>query len=312
MYKHIFGPVPSRRLGISLGVDLVPKKVCSLDCVYCEVGKTTKLTLDRAEYVKIDRVKQELEHYFGDNPDPEYITLSGSGEPTLNCYLHDLLCYIREKKPAIPLAVLTNGTLLYDKEVRNALCKADVVMPSLDAASATVFKRINRPAAELDIDCCIQGLVEFRREFHGEIKLEVFILPGYNDSSAELSRLKKAILSIAPDSVQLNTLDRPGVVPDLKGATMSELQRVVDYWDMANVEIINTFKERRKVKSFRNDIETAIVATITRRPCTLDDLSTVLGLHVNEINKYLDVLERDGAIEAVAEERGMFYRLKAE
>ncbi len=113
MYKYLFGPVPSRRLGMSLGVDLVPKKVCSLDCVYCEVGKTTKLTLERREYIKFNKVKEELTHYFRNNPDPDYITFSGSGEPTLNIFIGEVLQFIKQIKPNIPIAVLTNGTLFY-------------------------------------------------------------------------------------------------------------------------------------------------------------------------------------------------------
>lgn len=310
MYKFLFGPVPSRRLGMSLGVDLVPKKVCSLDCVYCEVGKTTKLTLDRKEYIKMDKLKEELSHYFNTNPDPDYITFSGSGEPTLNSSIGKVLQFIKQNRPNIPVAVLTNGTLLYDKNVREAIIHADVVLPSLDAATEEVFRKINRPATDLSIDKYIQGLIDFRKEFKGKIWLEIFILPGYNDSENELAELKKAILKIKPDSIQLNTLDRPGTVSNLKGATKEELQRVSDYWNLNNVEIISSFQERRDIPSFRSDIETAIVETITRRPCTLDDLTKILGLHVNEINKYLDVLESEEKIETIEQERGVFYRLK--
>ena len=309
MYKFLFGPVPSRRLGMSLGVDLVPKKVCSLDCVYCEVGKTTKLTLDRKEYVEFDKVKEELTHYFNHNPDPDYITFSGSGEPTLNISIDKILQFIKQNKPNIPVAVLTNGTLLYDKNVREAILNADLVLPSLDAATEDVFKKINRPAKDLSIDKYINGLVDFRKEFKGKIWLEIFILPNYNDTENELTELKKAILRIKPDSIQLNTLDRPGTIPNLRGATKQELQRVSEYWKLNNVEIISSSQERRNIQSFRSDIETAILETIARRPCTLDDLTKILGLHINEINKYLDVLEFEEKIKTVQQERGVFYQI---
>ena len=143
MYKYLFGPVPSRRLGMSLGVDLVPKKVCSLDCVYCEVGHTTKLTTERKEYIPYDKVTSELEHYFANNPNPDYITFSGAGEPTLNSRIGDVLQFIKQIKPDIPLAVLTNGTLLSDKNVRDELMDANVVLPSLDAARNYISK--NKP-----------------------------------------------------------------------------------------------------------------------------------------------------------------------
>ncbi len=310
MYKYLFGPVPSRRLGMSLGVDLVPKKVCSLDCVYCEVGKTTKLTLERKEYIKVDRVKEDLTNYFNNNPDPDYITFSGSGEPTLNVFIDEILQFIKENKPNVPVAVLTNGTLLHDSNVRATLLKADLVLPSLDAATEEVFNKINRPAKGLNIDTCIQALIDFRKEFKGTMWLEVFILPGYNDSKNELAEFKKAILKIQPDSIQLNTLDRPGTVSQLKGASREELQDVADYWGLDNVVIIAAAPERKQMQSYRSDIETAIVETIVRRPCTLDDLTKILGKHVNEVNKYLDVLEADGKIETVEQERGVFYQVK--
>jgi wyosine [tRNA(Phe)-imidazoG37] synthetase (radical SAM superfamily) len=295
---------------MSLGVDLVPKKVCSLDCVYCEVGKTTKLTTQRMEYIPYDKVVGELEHYFKHNPDPDYITFSGSGEPTLNSRLGDVLDFIKQQKPGIPVAVLTNGTLLYDEQVRKELRDADVVLPSLDAASDEAFKKINRPAGDLSINRCIDGLVAFRKEFTGKIWLEIFILPSYNDDDDELLKLKSVIDRIQPDSVQLNTLDRPGTVDGLQAATLQNLERIVNQWGLKQVEIIAAAVQRKTNKAFRNDMESAILETISRRPCTLDDLKEILGLHVNEINKYLDVLEATQKIEAVRQARGVFYQLK--
>ncbi len=309
MYNYLFGPVPSRRLGMSLGIDLVPKKVCSLNCVYCEVGKTTNLTLDRKEYIKFDDVKEELIHYFNNNPDPDYITFSGSGEPTLNICIDDILQFIKQYKPNIPVAVLTNGTLFYDKDARKSIMDADVVLPSLDAATEYVFKRINRPNKNLDFNKYIQGLIDFRKEFNGKIWLEIFILPDYNNDKNELEELKKLILKIKPDQVQLNTLDRPGTVLNLRGATRKEMQEIVDLWKLNNVEIIAASPERKNILSYRNDTETAILETLHRRPCTLDDLNKILGIHINEINKYLDVLDAEGKIEIIEQERGYFYKI---
>jgi wyosine [tRNA(Phe)-imidazoG37] synthetase (radical SAM superfamily) len=309
MYNYLFGPVPSRRLGMSLGIDLVPKKVCSLNCVYCEVGKTTNLTLDRKEYIKFDDVKEELIHYFNNNPNPDYITFSGSGEPTLNICIGDILQFIKQYKPNIPVAVLTNGTLFYDKDARKSIMDADVVLPSLDAATEYVFKRINRPNKNLDFNKYIQGLIDFRKEFNGKIWLEIFILPDYNNDKNELEELKKLILKIKPDQVQLNTLDRPGTVLNLRGATRKEMQEIVDLWKLNNVEIIAASPERKNILSYRNDTETAILETLHRRPCTLDDLNKILGIHINEINKYLDVLDAEGKIEIIEQERGYFYKI---
>lgn len=310
MYTHLFGPVPSRRLGMSLGVDLVPKKVCSLDCVYCEVGRTTDLVIERREYISISDIKRELLDYFVNNPSPDYFTFSGSGEPTLNSGIGEIIRFIKERKPAIPIAVLTNGTLFYDVEVRNVLQNADVVLPSLDAATEKVFKKINRPHECLDIVTYLEGLITFSQGFKGQIWLEVFILPGYNDSRNELDALKAAIEKINPYSVQLNTLDRPGTVAGLRGASGDELRQIIEYWNMGNVEIIAASPDRRDIGSFRTDLESAVLGTIRRRPCTLEDLVKILGTHLSEINKYLDVLEAEGKIESIREDRGIFYQIK--
>ncbi|MCB2208681.1 MAG: radical SAM protein [Bacteroidetes bacterium] len=310
MYKYLFGPVPSRRLGMSLGVDMVPKKVCSLNCIYCEVGHTTKLTTERKEYILYDKVTSELGHYFTNNPDPDYITFSGSGEPTLNSRIGDVLQFIKKQKSGIPVAVLTNGTLLYDKRVRDELMDANVVLPSLDAATETTFQKINLPAKQLTVDKYIEGLIDFRKEFSGQIWLEVFIIPGYNDNIDDLKALKKAFIDIKPDEIQLNTLDRPGTVADIHAASHSDLEKIIDYWQIDNVEIIAAAPERKNIQSYRKDAETAILGTIIRRPCTLDDLAKILGLHINEINKYLDVLEAEGKIEHTHQERGVFYQIK--
>jgi len=295
---------------MSLGVDLVPSKVCSLDCVYCEVGKTTKLTLERREYVKRDIIIEELTHYFENSSDPDYITFSGSGEPTLNVFIGEILKFIKRNKPEIPVAVLTNGTLLFDADVRSEILDADIVLPSLDAATEKCFKKINCPASDLDFHKYIEGLISFRKEYRGKIYLEVFILPGYNDIESELSEIRKTILKIEPDLVQLNTLDRPGTVSNLRAASGEELGRIIDYLGLSNVEIIAASSERKNVQSYRTDKESVILETIERRPCTLDDLIRLLGLHANEVNKYLSVLEADHKIEAVKQERGIFYRRK--
>jgi wyosine [tRNA(Phe)-imidazoG37] synthetase (radical SAM superfamily) len=310
MYKHLFGPVPSRRLGMSLGIDLIPKKVCSLNCVYCEVGKTTKLTIDRMEYVKYDQVIAEVDQFMSNKPKIDYITFSGSGEPTLNSRIGDVLHFVKKKYPDIKTAVLTNGTLFFNPKLRTELLQADVILPSLDAASQAVFVKIDRPNSNLKIEAYIQGLIDLRAAYKGKIWLEIFLLKNYNDSKKELDLLKKAILKINPDSIQLNTLDRPGTVNGLIPLLKSELQEIIDYWNIRNIEIIAAAQERTSVESYSGDIETVIIETIARRPCTLDDLHNFLGIHINEINKYLGSLEANNKIVTVKLERGIFYELK--
>ncbi len=309
MYKYLFGPVPSRRLGMSLGVDLVPKKLCSLDCVYCEVGKTTGLTTERKEYIPFDKIVSELGHYFSSNPDPDYITFSGSGEPTLNSRLGDVISFIKKSKPGIPVAVLTNGTLLGDKVLQQELLKADLVMPSLDAVSESTFNKINRPAEDLDLGKMIEGLVDFRKIFRGKIWLEIFILPGYNYDDIELIAFREAIIRIKPDSVQLNTLDRPGTEPGLVSASQAQMDRIKDIWALDNVEIIASTLKKHKKDAFRKDIENTILGTISRRPCTVEDLSEILNIPIAEISKYLRALETESKVKSVLQERGVFYQL---
>ena len=311
MYKHLFGPVPSRRLGMSLGLDLIPHKICSLNCIYCECGRTTTLTAERKEYVPVEEVYGELKDFFQKHPDPDYITFSGAGEPSLHSRIGEVIAFVKQLRPAIPVAVLTNGTLFSDPEVRQELMQADLVLPSLDAATEKALKRINRPLRSIRPENYIGGLISFRQEFAGEIWLEILILPDYNDDPENLEALKKALGKIRPHRIQLNTLDRPGTVGGLWPASHQRLQEIADFFGMEQVEIIAPPEDRNQVKAYRTDLEAVILETLSRRPCTLEDLEKILGLHPNEINKYLGVLEEAGKIESSRQERGVFYQLRS-
>lgn len=310
MYRYLFGPVPSRRLGMSLGIDLVPHKVCSLDCVYCECGATTLHTIQRKEYVLLRKAEEELIRYFRDNPDPDYITFSGSGEPTLNSRIGEMIDIVKKLKPEIPTALLTNGTLLSDKSLRSEILGCSIILPSLDAATDNAFRAINKPAEGIGIQDYIKGLIELRKEFSGEIWLEVMILPGYNNDPENLAALKKAIEAIQPHKIQLNTLDRPGTVENLQAAPRTELNDIIRQWGLPNAEVISAAASRKRILAYREDTESAILETISRRPCTAIDLGKILGLHINEVNKYLDVLEAEDKVETRRKERGLFYQFK--
>ncbi len=310
-YKHIFGPVPSRRLGLSLGVDLVVHKICSLDCIYCECGKTTSLISERREYVPFQEVKQELDHYFENHEDPDYVTFSGSGEPTLSTSMGQVIDYIKGTKPDIRVAVLTNATLLGMDTVRKDLARADLVMPSLDAVTQNTFARINRPCPGLKIKDLILGIRSFAGSFRGEIWLEVFILPGINDSQKELETLRDIITEIRPQRVQLNTLDRPGTRPDLVPASGKDLERAAKILDMGNIEIIARVKEVNSgEKVLDRDMEAMVIETIHRRPCTVKDLNRALNLDMGELEILLKRLVLEGRIESCLQQRGMFYQTK--
>lgn len=309
MYKRIFGPVNSRRLGASLGVDLVTHKICSLNCVYCECGATTILTSDRKEYFPYGEVVSELDDYFSNNPAPDYVTFSGSGEPTLNSRIGDVVRYIKSNFD-VPLALLTNGTLLFDPDLRKVLYPIDLVMPSIDAATDRTFRKINRPCKGLSVEKHIRGLIDFSKEYSGEYVLEVFILPGFNDSEAELNSMKSVIEKIEPDKIQLNTMDRPGAMANLRSATYEELVRIIDDWGFDNIEIISSAVKRSVKQSYRKDVEAAVLGTIYRRPCTPEDLAEILNMKQIEILKYLSSLDDAGKIEKETRERGVFYKTR--
>jgi wyosine [tRNA(Phe)-imidazoG37] synthetase (radical SAM superfamily) len=292
MVKHVFGPVASRRLGISLGVDIIPYKTCSLDCIYCECGRTTDLTLQRKHYFDPQIVLDEIKEIIAAGKHIQYITFSGSGEPTLNKDIGKIIAGIKAMT-SIPVAVLTNGTLLYLKEARDEIIDADVVLPSLDAVSPGIFSRINRPHPELDINDIIQGLVDFKREFNGEIWLEVFIARSINDSDEELANLYRAVKKIQPHRVQLNSLDRPPAVEGIQPADLETLERIQEQWGDLTVDIIKRIRQREEIAAFSFNLENNILNTIKRRPLTIDDLETLTGKNRLEIFKYLDVLEKE-------------------
>lgn len=310
MYKHIFGPVPSRRLGISLGIDIIPHKTCTLNCVYCECGHTTNLTTERKEYIPTKEIIEEVKHYFSNNPEPDYITFSGSGEPTLNIKSKEIIDFLKSSYPKVPVAVLTNGTLFYDSEVRKSLLLADLVVPSLDAATLKTFLRIDRPEKSINLEDYINGLVKFRQEYKNKIWLEVFILPGYNDNLEDITALKEAIKKINPDLIQLNSMDRPGCLTNLEVASIETLNKIIEICGFDNVEIISKSKAREEIKSYRKDVEGHIIETIARRPSPVENIAEITGYHLSELMKYIHTLESQGKITSTLLNDKVFYKIK--
>lgn len=307
-YRYIFGPVPSRRLGVSLGVDLVPYKTCTLDCIYCECGKTTDCTLERKEYVFLDAVKAELNDYLDKKPELDFITFSGSGEPTLHSGLGEIIDFLKTNHPRYRLCLLTNGTLFTDPALRTEVRKLDLIVPSLDAATQECFREINRPHPGLDCPKVIEGLAALRAEYTGILQLEIFIAPGFNDSKPELDAIKQAINIIKPDLVQLGTLDRPGTEEWLKKAGSGKMQEIADY--LGPAELIGKFKPGPRISSFDDSHNRQILQTLQRRPCTAKDLQILLGLRPAEIQKYINHLLNKEKIEVVKQERGSFLKIK--
>jgi wyosine [tRNA(Phe)-imidazoG37] synthetase (radical SAM superfamily) len=303
---HVFGPVPSRRLGISLGLDIIPYKTCSLDCLYCECGRTTLRTCQRRRFGEPEAILAELREALAAIPHLDFISFSGSGEPTLNSDLGFLIGEIRKTAPC-RVAVLTNGTLLHLPEVRSDLLAADVVLPSLDAATPAGFLRINQPCGELGIDRIIDGLASFRREYRGEIWLEVFFLEGINTADAEIDALYAAVKRIGPNRVQLNTLDRPPAYPGVQAPSLSFLEEVRGKWSDLPVEIIKRIRQRREISAFNRDLERSILDTIRRRPLTLEDLTAVTGMTRQQLFPYIDVLEKEKKIRPAIVGPNIFY-----
>jgi len=292
--KYIFGPVPSRRLGRSLGVDLVPYKTCTFDCIYCDVGRTTCKTTSRQSYISPEEIKGELELYLSVlDKKPDYITISGSGEPTLNTNIEEIIQRIKEIT-SIPIAILTNSSLLSLDEVKGDLLEADVVLPSLNAITPALFEYINRPHSSLRIKEIVSGLIQFRKQYQGQIWLEILFCQGVNDGREEIGKFKEAIEKIQPDRVQLNTPVRPPAEEfayPLTSAQLEEIREILG--DKAEIipEFANSLREK-----FNSVKDTEILNLIKRRPCTTEDISKALGLRIDEVVKHLDYLTKTGAI----------------
>lgn len=295
---YLFGPVLSRRLGLSMGVDLLRSKTCNLDCVYCELGRTHCLTQCRDRFVPPDRVLREIKAR-GDEAN-DYLTFAGSGEPTLSSDLGEI---IRASKKLVdmPIAVITNSTLLTSPAVRKEVAAADVVLPSLDAASQGTFQAINQPATDLRIEKIIEGLKEFREEFRGEIWLEVMLVKGVNEHEAEL--IARAAESISPDRIQLNTVVRPPAEP-VEPLSEEEMQGMLKIFQGA--ELIPDWDWRVPSRC-----RTRLLELLSRRPCTLEELCALLDIESSDAIKYCKIMEREGKIQRRMHGGKLYFMLPA-
>ena len=291
--QHIFGPVPSRRLGRSLGIDIIPYKTCTFDCVYCECGATTDKTFRRREFFPLEEILAELESRLSEIPEkPDYLTLSGAGEPTLYGRLGEL---IREAKrmSSIPVAVITNSSLMDSAAVRGELQHADTVLPSLDTALESTFQEINRPHERCNLHGIIEGLERFTAEFAGKVLLEILLIDGFNTDRENLTALRDAVKRLRIDSVQLNTAVRPGtertVVP-LDARILERAGKII----APRCEIITdaTVKTDMEDRAVRDQI----IALVARRPCTAEDLHRALGVPMPGMVKILSRLADEGRI----------------
>ena len=229
--KSVFGPIISRRLGVSLGVDLLPFKTCSLDCVYCECGATTNLTVERGDFYPVERVLDELDAFFVKHEKIDYVTFSGVGEPTLHTGIGQIIRAVKAKRPEVKICLITNATLLGDPGLQKELEGIDLIMPSLDASNEEEFVRVNRPAPGVTFAGLMAALKSFRAANKVEMWLEVFIVPGVNDFPASLDRFVKCLREISPDLVQINSLDRPGTEDWIEIPTRERLEEIKAVFD---------------------------------------------------------------------------------
>jgi wyosine [tRNA(Phe)-imidazoG37] synthetase (radical SAM superfamily) len=290
MKKFVYGPVPSRRLGISLGVDIIPYKTCTYNCIYCQLGKTTNQTMQRESFVWVDSVIKEIKEVIDQNSDIDYITFSGSGEPTLNQDIGEMIGRVKSLTQ-IPVAVLTNGSLLWDKMVREDLARADLVIPSVDAVSEEIYQKVNRPIEGLKVKKILEGIKEFCKGFKGKIYLEIMLVKGINDSEEEIKKINQFVRELKVNKIQLNTVIRPPGDPKAKPLDEEKLLKVKASFDPSlPIEIVADF-DRMTSQAYHKDLEQAIIELLRRRPTKRDDMAVALGVHPNEIVKYLHVLE---------------------
>ncbi len=292
--KYVYGVVPSRRLGKSLGVNVIPRKTCSYSCVYCQLGRTTNKTIERRSYFPKKDILEEIVKVVKETKKSgksfDYITFVGEGEPTL---CKDLGWLIEKSKEFGKVAVITNGSLLFDEDVRNELAECDVVIPSLDAADQKTFLRINRPV-RLSIDKIIEGMIEFRKIFRNELSIEVMLVKDYNDSNAVLSKIKNALERINPDKVYLMTFTRPPAEKVEPASNSRLLQAYSIIGEKLNVElIINPEQGEFWINSLDD-----LISILKRHPMRKDqiegflkklnlDIKTIKNLGVKEV-KYKD------------------------
>lgn len=256
MGKYVFGPVPSRRLGISLGVDLVQAKTCNLNCVFCECGPTASWVTERGHFVSLEEVFQELDAALQELT-PDFVTFSGSGEPTLSLDLGKVIDYIRNNY-SVKIAVITNASLLSDRDVLEAVKKADVVMPSLHTVHQGILEQIVRPAPCCKMENILEGLQNLSKEFSGRIDLELFLLEGVNTSEEELKDYAAFIKTLSYHKLQLNSLDRPGAeswIQALSWESLQQVQKILEREGVKKIEVIGKFSSTKRLEKNRERLE---------------------------------------------------------
>jgi len=286
--------VVSRRLGMSLGVDLVPMKTCSFNCIYCQLGKTACTTVERERFSDPEELIAEVSAVLASRSDVDYLTLSGSGEPTLELGIGEIIHRLKSVSDK-PVAVLSNGSMFVNAEVREAVLEADLIVPSLDAATEAFFRKVNRPHESITLNALVAGLEALRREYTGAIWLEVMLLKGVNDDERHLRELAGLVRRIRPDRVQLNTAARPPADVNVKPLDQREMEAARQIFGPETEIIAEVEPDLRHAEVTRHH-ETAIISLASRRPVTAEEVSAGANIHLAEAHKLLAALERAGII----------------
>jgi wyosine [tRNA(Phe)-imidazoG37] synthetase (radical SAM superfamily) len=310
---NVYGPVPSRRFGLSLGIDLVPHKTCTFDCIYCQLGETDLLIGETAELADVESILDDVERALADEPLPDVLTLAGSGEPTVYRPLGELVDGLRELAPEVPVLLITNGSLLWREEVAAAVMKVDVLAPSLDAGDPATFERINRPHPEITFERVVRGLRNVTGAFQGEIRLEVMLVAGVNDSDESIAAIARVLETLRFDRIDVNSPVRPPV-PERGALPPDEavLERALDAFG-PKAHAIGTFLPRSDTRAHRrsfSDRDKDIREMLLRRPCTVEDICAALGLHPHEVIKRLERLQTAGLVERRDGDPAPYYRAK--
>ncbi len=295
----VFGPVPSRRLGRSLGIDPVPLKTCNWNCVYCQLGRSVPMRPDRAEYVPREAILAEVDAALAAAPPGsiDWITFVGSGEPTLHSGLGWMLRRVRTLT-ALPIAVITNGSLLANPAVREELMPADAVLPSLDGGTPSTYRRINRPWPGLSFDAHVAGLVDFRAQYPGTLWVEVMLVDGLNNSEAELQALRQVLDSIHPDRVSVLSPIRPQSEPWVRCASAASVAHAEALLGAAAPAPASPAAAWDLMPD--DELRQAILALVTRHPMSDDEVSALAGANgAQRVSAALQRLEEDGAIRSI-------------
>lgn len=305
--KYVFGPVTSRRLGASLGVDPIPLKTCNWNCVYCQLGRTRPLTNTRREYVPAEDIVDEMDRALSarDSNRMDWITFVGSGEPTLHKRLGWMIREVQGRSD-IPVAVITNGALLYLPEVRDQVAAADAVLPTLDAGTEERYRTINRPHPETTYRRLVEGLIAFREQYRGKFWLEVMLVEGLNDGERELLDLKRVIERIRPDKVHLTLPNRPPAETWVRPPDEEGLMRARAILGEV-AEVTHPAEGSFEYKS-EGDLMEIVMGIITRHPMRSVELErTLAAWRPGQVRKALRALERTGRAQTVERHNTCFW-----